>query len=221
MTAEEIRPNASIYELIREDIVRGRLPSGSRLKVSDLAIRYGTSTNPVREALQQLRGEGFVVISHNRGARVRPIDEDFVRDMYEITSLIEPYLTQWFVGHATAADIRLMREIQAEIDTLNFDDNEAYSRLDERFHRVVYDRHYNRHSVDLWWRHRDILRAISRDFPFSLSRRQAIIEEHRGIIASIEQQNAELAAAITRRHVLGSGQHIIEHMRSARLRQAS
>jgi hypothetical protein len=32
--------------------------------------------------------------------------------------------------------------------------------LDLKFHRVVYDRHYNRHAFDMWWRHREILRAI-------------------------------------------------------------
>ncbi len=69
-----LEPPASIYARIREDIIEGRIAADSRLKVRDLAARYDVSTNPVREALQQLRGEGFVVISPNRGARVRTID---------------------------------------------------------------------------------------------------------------------------------------------------
>ena len=81
---------ASVYELIREDIIEGRLRANERLVVTDLARRHGTSTNPVREALQILRGEGFVIISPNRGARVRPIDQDFIRDISEIGVLIEP-----------------------------------------------------------------------------------------------------------------------------------
>ena len=62
----------SVYELIRRDIISGQLGANARLKVSELARRYASSTNPVREALQQLRGEGFVIIEPNRGARVRP-----------------------------------------------------------------------------------------------------------------------------------------------------
>ena len=85
---------ASLYELIREDIIEGRLAANERLVAADLAERYGTSTNPVREALQLLRGEGFVIFAPNRGARVRPIDQDFVRDIYEIGVLIEPALTR-------------------------------------------------------------------------------------------------------------------------------
>ncbi len=89
---------ALLYKVIREDIVSGRLKSNQRLVVADLAKRHGSSTTPVREVLQLLRGEGFVVFTRNRGARVRPIDRDFIRDIYEIGVLIEPALTRWFVG---------------------------------------------------------------------------------------------------------------------------
>lgn len=210
------RGAATVYELIRQDIVEGRLAAGSRLKVSELAGRYHTSTNPVREALQQLRGEGFVLFSHNRGARVRPIDDDFVRDIYEVTTLIEPYMTRWFVGYVTDEDIGRLEAVQAEIEALGFDDPEAYSLLDERFHRIVYDGHYNRHAVDLWWRHREILRAIGRRFPFSRARRHAILREHREMIECVKRQDAEGAARIIGQHVEGSGHHLIQHMRAAR-----
>jgi len=73
---------ALLYKVIREDIVSGRLKANQRLVIADLATRHGISTTPVREVLQLLRGEGFVVFTRNRGARVRPIDRDFIRDIY-------------------------------------------------------------------------------------------------------------------------------------------
>src|SRR4051795_1878046 len=96
---------SSVYDRLRDDIIHGRVKPNERLKVAELASRMGTSTNPIREALQQLRGEGFVIMTPNRGARVRPIDEDFVRDIWEMEVLIEPALTRWFVGVATQADV--------------------------------------------------------------------------------------------------------------------
>ncbi len=98
----ESNPVATFYQLIRDDIIQGRLPANSRLKIGSLAEYYGTSTTPIREALQQLRGEGFVIIEPNRGARVRPIDDNFIRDIYEIEALIEPYLAKSFVELATS-----------------------------------------------------------------------------------------------------------------------
>jgi DNA-binding GntR family transcriptional regulator len=207
---------ASVYELIREDIISGRLGPNERLKVADLAERYGTSTNPIREALQQLRGEDFVILEPHRGARVRPIDENFVRDIIEIAALIEPALTRWFVSIATEADIAQLEAIQREIEELNFADQTLHGELDTRFHQVIYDRHYNRHAADLWWRHREVLRAISRRFPTSLSRRAAVLREHHELIAAIGAQDADRAASVIAAHVEGSGRHIIEHMRLAR-----
>src|SRR6188472_4346823 len=113
---------ASVYALIREDIIEGRLTANERLVAAELAQRHGTSTNPVREALQLLRGEGFVIFAPNRGARVRPIDQDFVRDIYEIGVLIEPALTRWFVSMATHDDIAELERIQRLIEENNFTD---------------------------------------------------------------------------------------------------
>jgi DNA-binding GntR family transcriptional regulator len=209
---EILEQQASVYEMIREDIVSGRLGPNERLKVADLAENYQTSTNPVREALQQLRGEGFVLIEPNRGARVRPIDADFVRDIIEIEMLIEPALTRWFVSIASDADIVELERIQAEIEAVNFGDRVVHGLLDTRFHQFIYDRHYNRHAAELWWKHREILRAISRRFPTSLSRRVSVLREHRELIEAIRAQDADGAAAVVARHVEGSGRHIIEQM---------
>jgi DNA-binding GntR family transcriptional regulator len=203
---------ASVYEMIREDIVSGRLGPNERLKVADLAEHYQTSTNPVREALQQLRGEGFVLMEPNRGARVRPIDADFVRDIIEIEVLIEAALTRWFVSIASDSDIVELERIQSELEANNFEDRVRHGQLDTRFHQFIYDRHYNRHAAELWWKHREILRAISRRFPTSLSRRVAVLREHRELIECIRQQDADGAAAVVARHVEGSGRHIIEQM---------
>lgn len=206
--------SAPIYELIRDDIIEGRLEPNERLVVAELAQRHGTSTNPVREALQLLRGEGFVIISPNRGARVRPIDQDFVRDVYEIGVLIEPALTRWFVGMATDEDIAELERIQGLIEDNNFADPVKHSELDTAFHTVMYQRHYNRHAAELWWKHREVLRAVSRRFNFTLARRATVLREHRELIAHVKAQDADQAANTIAIHVEGSGRHILEQMRA-------
>jgi DNA-binding GntR family transcriptional regulator len=117
----------------------------------------------------------------------------------------------------TKADIEALERIQAEIEELDFADEMKHSNLDLQFHRLMYDRHYNRHAVDLWVRHRQILWAISRHFPTSLSRQSTVLEEHRELIACIKSQDVEGAAQVIAGHVNGSGRHIIERMRLARL----
>jgi DNA-binding GntR family transcriptional regulator len=63
---------ASLYERIREDIIEGRLAANERLVVTDLARRHGTSTNPVREALQLLRGRALSSLSPTAGRACGP-----------------------------------------------------------------------------------------------------------------------------------------------------
>ena len=203
----------SVYVRIRQDVLSGRLSANERLKISSLAERYQTSTNPVREALQQLRGEGLVVFSPNRGARVREIDEDFVRDIYEIETLIEPYLTRWFVGVCTETDIAALEAIQADIIVLNFTDVARHLDLDTQFHRRMYAQHYNRHAVDLWWSHREMLGAISAGHPISLRRQREVLQEHPALIAALKDHDEERAAKVITQHVRGSGKHIIDRLR--------
>ena len=204
------RGAVSLYEIIRDDIISGRLKPNERLVVADLAERLGTSTNPVREALQLLRGEGFVVFSPNRGARVRPIDHDFVRNIYEISALIEPALTRWFVGMATDADIAELERIQRLIEENNFVDPVLHSGLDVQFHTVVYQRHYNRHAAEIWWKHREVLRAVNQRFNYTLARRSQVIREHRELIQLVKAGEADRAAEVVARHVEGSGRHLLE-----------
>jgi DNA-binding GntR family transcriptional regulator len=208
------RGAVSLYEIIRDDIISGRLKPNERLVVADLAERLGTSTNPVREALQLLRGEGFVVFSPNRGARVRPIDHDFVRNIYEISALIEPALTRWFVGMATDADIAELERIQRLIEENNFVDPVLHSGLDVQFHTVVYQRHYNRHAAEIWWKHREVLRAVNQRFNYTLARRSQVIREHRELIQLVKAGEADRAAEVVARHVEGSGRHLLEQMRA-------
>jgi DNA-binding GntR family transcriptional regulator len=206
---------AIVYEHIRDDIISGRLQANDKLVVTELSARHRSTSNAVREALQLLRAQGFVLVSHNRSARVRPIDQNFVRDIYEIGVLIEPALTRWFVGMATERDIAELERLQNEMERNNFADPILHSDLDTEFHTLMYERHYNRLAAEMWWKHREVLRAVTRRFNFTLARRAQVMRDHRQLIQLIKDGEAEQSAALIARHVEGSGRHILEQMRAA------
>ncbi len=218
-TASDEQAEPTVYERIRNDILSGRIEANARLKVSELAKRHGTSTNPVREALQQLRGEGLVVISPNQGARVRPIDPDFVRDVYEIGLELEPYLLRWFVDTVTPEDLAELESIQDQIEDLNFADQALHTQLNSRFHLMMYQAHYNRLAFDLWSQHREIMGAISARITIAPKRRDAILREHRQLIEAIRQQDKDKAAAILRAHIEDAGRHLMDQLRAQLLRK--
>jgi DNA-binding GntR family transcriptional regulator len=212
VTVTDFPSDESVYQRLRAEILAGTLERGTRLVTADLARRFGSSTNPVREALQQLRGEGLVEISHNRGARVRDLGITFVRDVIEIEELLEPYLVRVFVRIARPEDIDALERIQGEIEALNFRDRQRHNDLDTRFHRLFYDAHYNGLAADLWFRHREMLGLVGRAFDASPKRQAEVIEEHRLLIAAVRRFDEDEAARIVARHVRGSGEHLIEHL---------
>ncbi|SEN37302.1 GntR family transcriptional regulator [Actinacidiphila rubida] len=85
---------------IRDDIVAGFFPPGSRLTEELLAQRYGVSRVPVREALRTLESEGFVRTRRHAGASVAEPTEQEAADLLEMRGLLEP------LGAARAAQRR-------------------------------------------------------------------------------------------------------------------
>lgn len=85
---------------IRDDIISGTCPPGSRLTEELLARRYGVSRVPVREALRTLESEGFVTTRRHAGACVAQPSEKEAADLLDIRALLEP------LGAARAAQRR-------------------------------------------------------------------------------------------------------------------
>jgi DNA-binding GntR family transcriptional regulator len=73
---------------IRGRIVSGRLRRGDRVTQEDVARDLGVSRIPVREALVALDREGWVTIEPHRGAFVAGVDEDWIRDHYDILGVL-------------------------------------------------------------------------------------------------------------------------------------
>lgn len=211
-----------LRHLIRDDIVEGLLAPGSRLKVAELAQRYNTSTIPVREALQQLQGEGIVTFVANRGASVRPIDEAFIRNIHEVRALAEPYLATWFIRHHTDEQLAELEDVQRLYDEASAsDDRDSIRKLNRRFHSTIYNGHYNEEALAIAYRHSDLIMALSFRFPQSRARVQTICREHWQIIDAIRNQDENELTRVIVEHVRGAGQNLIELMRAAERRSAT
>src|SRR5690606_15641019 len=89
LTRVETVNDEPLYAQIRAEISSGRLHPNERLVEVELAERYGTSRAAIRTALVRLEQEGLVVHERNRGARVRFIDQDEAREMYEARAVLE------------------------------------------------------------------------------------------------------------------------------------
>ena len=74
---------------LRNAILNGEFAPGMRLVIDDLAKQLGVSAIPVREALQQLSADGYVIIEPYLGARVAPIEAESVVEVFSLLETME------------------------------------------------------------------------------------------------------------------------------------
>ena len=74
---------------LRERIMAGELEPGSRLIERDLVEHYDVSRGTVRAALQELEHDGLVTVATHRGAFVRQLDKQGLRELFELRTALE------------------------------------------------------------------------------------------------------------------------------------
>ena len=95
-----------VYDLLRDNILKGKYKPGSRLVIDDLASKLNVSQIPIREAIRQLEADGFVTTEPYVGATVTQIDANFI---YEVFALLE---SMEIIGSRSAC--RVMSDEQLE-----------------------------------------------------------------------------------------------------------
>jgi DNA-binding GntR family transcriptional regulator len=96
---------------LRSAILDGTLAGGTRLVQTELAEQLSMSTTPVREALRDLSVEGLVVLDPHRGAVVRRLEINEVREIYELRITLEPLMVRRVAATITPAQLDRAQEL--------------------------------------------------------------------------------------------------------------
>lgn len=197
----------SVYKQILADIANGNFISGDRLITTQLAQQYQTSINPVREAIKQLEGEGFVTSQKNSGAKVANFSYSAMRDVFEVLQLLEPYFLTWFGQNCTPHSLARLDELHQEMCQLNYQDSKKLRDLDTEFHWEMYRHHYNQSAIKLWKRNKLILQAMHGRLSVSEVRFKAVLKEHQHILYLLKAGDEESATRALSKHVISGGQY--------------
>lgn len=100
---------------IRQLIFDGELHPGTRVPQDDVARRLGISRIPVREALIALEREGWVTIEMHRGAFVSALDEQSVRDQYDLYGMTFAFAVERAIERSGDELAPTLQELAAEI----------------------------------------------------------------------------------------------------------
>ncbi len=204
-----------VCDAIRAEIIAGVHPPGMRLKIQELMAQFGISSNPIREALQQLQGEGLVVISPNKGATVRQIDERFLLHIYEIGEGLDCILAGRCAAMATPADVARLRGIHDRIGEAA-EAGQAGRRLllNGEFHDSIAAITGNLEAINIRRRHRNLVRTIRQQYGYEPERMKSVQQEHAAIVDAIAAGDVPEAERAARLHVVRSYEDIMLRFRS-------
>lgn len=187
---------------IREDILQGKLPNGSKLTEQTVCDAYKVSRTPVREALCRLEVEGLIENIPNRGAFVRGLSEQNRADIFTLRRAYEIQAVSWAVERITEEE---MDELEENFEFMEFytmkNDIEKMLNINRSFHRMIYKAAHNRMLAQLLASYQNYIRHDTATLAQQEDYLKTVLEEHRLIFLAIRGRDKEAAVAAMTRHM--------------------
>lgn len=220
MTVKLERAADRAYQLLRKDIVAGGLEGGRHLAETELAIQYGFSRTPIREALRRLQSEGLVEVIPHRGARVVDWHTYDVEGMYDLRIAVECFVTRRAATRLTGEEIEGLALLCDQMETVTRagtagdpDTVTSFTELNSLFHGGVAaaaDAAYAIPARDMLVALPMILQAVHNYAPLGYTRSNA---HHRELLAAFRAKDPDWAENVMRLHVLASKASIMAKVR--------
>ena len=130
---------ADVVRALEEDIIFGQLEPGARLVEDVLLSRFPVSRHTIRQALYQLEKLGVVTRERNKGAMVRRLAPDEVRQIYEVRELLQRQAALMIPLPASDALIAELVEINRVYSThVDAHYLRGIHEANDRFHMTIF-----------------------------------------------------------------------------------
>jgi GntR family transcriptional regulator, rspAB operon transcriptional repressor len=186
---------------LRDEIVTMGLKPGDVISESDIALRYGVSRQPVREAFIRLAQQGLLLIRPKRATVIKKISPDGVRQSRFIRESIEVEIIRRLAtqpGPGVSAELDALIEDQDVASSAG--ESRRFHLLDELFHRTL----ARLAGVEYAWQliddHKIQLDRV-RYLTLGVSSSQRAIAEHRAIADAVGKADPQAAEAAMRDHL--------------------
>jgi DNA-binding GntR family transcriptional regulator len=190
-----------VYATVREQIIRGHYPDGTRLGEERISAELEVSRVPVREALVVLESDGFVVSAPRRSATVRTWDAQALDELFDVRAVLEPGAAR-YAARAVArggSPQALERALTASRESVRSGDAYLIAECSAAFHEAIVATTGN----DLMMAQ---MRAISGRIHWLFFRTStldvdAAFEDHSELAAAIASGDERVAEALTYAHI--------------------
>ena len=196
---------------IREAISGGVYAPGARLRQEEIAERFGASRVPVREALKELEAEGLVTLVANAGAWVSQLTLRECEEVYQTRERLEPLLMHYSAPNLTPENLDEMDALARAM--AESDDLIEFLRLDREFHMLSYSGAETLMLGDLVRRLWNTTQPYRRAYTtlIDVHGQQFVHDEHRHIVATLRDGDAEGAARTVEGHIRRTRRMLAAH----------
>jgi DNA-binding GntR family transcriptional regulator len=183
---------------LRDRILTGRLPAGTRLDLDEITAEFGTSRTPVREALLELSYEGLVSVAPRSRIIVLGLTPADAVDNFAVLATLAGKAAEWATSRISASKLAELHDLADAVDAA--DDVVA---ANWKFHRAL---NLASGSPRLLTYLRQAVRVVPTSyfelFPEQVRRSRA---EHAVLLEAIDRGDAGTARVLTESHVLEAG----------------
>jgi DNA-binding GntR family transcriptional regulator len=200
-----------VVDWVREHIRHGRLVPGQRLVEADIVKATGASRGKVREALRRLESEGLLTIEEFRGASVKRLGRDEVRQIYQARMALEGLAARECALRADAALRARLAQVQEELnDGEHAGNHDRFARLNGTWHGLIITGSGNEYIAQFLKQLTvPIYRLLFASF-YTAQRIAAANADHRLITAAIVEGRADDAEQAMRAHIHNGLDALIE-----------
>ncbi|TQR20006.1 GntR family transcriptional regulator [Psychrobacillus vulpis] len=194
------------YEVIRDRILNGDMPGGTKIVEEKLAAELGFSRTPIRESLRQLSNEGLIV---NKKV-VKPTEKD-LRNLFQVRILLEGFSAKSAATYLPEEDLNCLSKC---IEIGRKGTAEEIMDANERFHEVIVQSSGNSLMIETIDRMKSTIYLFRKTVV--LYNRPRLIDEHEEIYEAIKARDGEKAKQLMEDHLKEDLDFCLHILRSER-----
>jgi len=192
-----------VAERLRTSIFSHEFAPGDWVDEQALAVQYGISRTPMREAIKVLAAEGLITMKMRRGAYITEVSKSDLSQIFTVLALLEGQACREVTKIATEKDLEDLDTLHLKLERSAADrDLDLFFAINQQFHDKIQEICANPWMQRVIHDLRKVLKLQRRDSLSKRGRLESSLLEHRKILSALLARDADLAEKLMKEHLL-------------------
>ena len=207
------RKKELIYSELKKKILGMKIRPHEVLKEEEVAVRFGVSRTPAREALQLLEKEGYLTQLRKVGYVVRPLTRSDLKEIIGVRSVLEGYAANLATSHRDPKTIARLRKINQKARRYLADnDLQRFFKNSSEFHDIIYQSSGNTRLCALIESLRDNFLRYRRMLLRIPKMPEVQIRDHEEMLDAMDNGDGQRVEKMVREHIILGGEILLQHI---------